>query len=225
MGQNGARTLRDGEPSERIAGIPTAGVPGRHFPGQHVRGLCTRHLPAFGAFRLLLARMGSARYPARRRKRFPAWRLGADRSGGALRRQRDCVNTLTFRLDEPPSLNEMIRLAKMRVRVGRDLKPLVYDSRKRAYETKALADLRLQGLFPPREPWSRWRIEHAEIRRHNLLDLLEMMACAKWCVDALVKGRYVAGDGPYQLLSLGTVEQKIDRANRGITLTISRVET
>jgi hypothetical protein len=57
------------------------------------------------------------------------------------------------------------------------------------------------------------------------LDLLEMMACAKWCVDALVKGRYVAGDGPYQLLSLGTVEQKIDRANRGITLTISRVET
>lgn len=131
---------------------------------------------------------------------------------------------MIFRLDEPPSLNEMIRLAKMRVRMGRDLKPLVYDSRKQAYETKALADLRVQGLFPPREPWARWRIDAVEFRLHALRDPVELFSSLKFPVDALVKGRYVADDGPHQLLSIPIPVQRIDRKNRGITLTISKVQ-
>lgn len=102
------------------------------------------------------------------------------------------------------------------------MRPVVYDGHKKAYETQAWADLRAQGFFPPKEPWARWRIVHVEMRRHNLLDPVECMASLKFPVDSLVSGRYVADDGPHQLVSLGTLTQLIDRNNRGITLTIER---
>jgi hypothetical protein len=131
---------------------------------------------------------------------------------------------MTVTLAEPPSLNKMLDLAKQRVRVGKRLVPIVYDRAKNAYELQAIAEMRTQGFFAPRVPWRRWRIEAVEMRRHQLLDPIEMLASLKFPVDALVKGRYVQDDGPDYLLSIPLPVQKIDRSNRGITLTIFKVE-
>lgn len=110
------------------------------------------------------------------------------------------MNRLVLTFPDAPSLNKMIDLAKKRARVGKRMLPIVYNTRKQAYEDEALIRLRQQGHAPPRTPWQRWRIDAVEIRRHNLLDPLEALSCAKWPLDSLVKGRYVADDSPRHLI-------------------------
>lgn len=138
-----------------------------------------------------------------------------------------CV--LTIVLPEPPSLNAMIDLAKQRTRRSRSggwmrrSLPVVYDQEKEKYELTCLAVARGQKLAPPAEPWARWRIERAAFRLHQLRDPLELLAGLKWTVDWLVSQGYVADDGPSYLLHTPYPEQRIERADRGVTITIAHV--
>lgn len=133
---------------------------------------------------------------------------------------------LVLVLPEPPSLNEMIRLAKQRTRRSRTggwmrrSLPVVYDQALEAYELAAVAMLRTQGVKPPREPWAQWRITAIAFRLHSLRDPVELRASLKWPVDLLVRQGYVADDGPRELVSVCEPEQCIDRANRGVTITV-----
>jgi hypothetical protein len=131
---------------------------------------------------------------------------------------------LVLTLPEPPSLNEMLDMAKKRARVGKRMLPVVYSGHKQAWEAAALIRLRIKGIVPPRTPWKRWKIEQVDFRLHSLRDPVELLASLKFPVDALVKGRYVEDDSPRHLLSVPMPTQVIDRSNRGITLTISRVD-
>lgn len=157
--------------------------------------------------------------------------LSASRSGEpvGVRRQdnvahRGVQGRFTVILSEPPSLNEMLDMAKERMRVqtktGARVLPVVYARRKVTYETKVLGEMRKQGVFPPSEPWTRWKVEDVVLRRRNLLDVIEALACLKWPIDSLVKGGYVSGDSPRELAVPPMLHQRIDRGNRGITLTI-----
>lgn len=127
---------------------------------------------------------------------------------------------LVLDLPEPPSLNLMLDLAKERRR-GR---PVVYAEAKNAYETQVIAAVRQAGHFPPRTPWARWRLERAAFRLQSLRDPIELLAGLKWPIDALVAGGYLAGDSPRALRGIPDPEQVIDRARRGVTLTITPVE-
>ena len=139
--------------------------------------------------------------------------------------RRDGMESIIFTLPASPSLNEMLRLAKQRRRVGRQSIPVVYDARKREYEALAIVLLRQQGVFPPREPWARWRIDAVHLARRNLLDPVEAMASLKWVVDALVKGGYVAGDSGRELVAIPLPTQAIERKKEAsVTVTVSMVE-
>lgn len=136
---------------------------------------------------------------------------------------------LTIVLPEPPSLNVMIDIAKKRTRktrtggwMKRSL-PIVYDQEKEKYELTCLAVAREQGIRPPADPWNQWRIERAAFRLHQLRDPLELLAGLKWTVDWLVSQGYVIDDGPSHLLHTPYPEQRIERSDRGITLTIAEV--
>lgn len=135
---------------------------------------------------------------------------------------------LTFDLPLPPSLNEMLELAKKRTRRSRTggwMKrslPVVYDQHLEAYELEALAALRRQGVAIPESPWPRWQLVSAEFRVHNLRDWTELLASLKWPVDVLVRLRLVANDSPREMAPPPTPSQVIDRADTGVTLTIAR---
>lgn len=136
--------------------------------------------------------------------------------------------SLTFDLPLPPSLNEMIALAKKRTKrtrtggwiKGRAL-PVVYDQHLEAYETEALAAIRRQGIVVPRTPWARWALVSAAFRAHSLRDWTELLASLKWPVDALVRLGFVANDSPREMAPPPTPTQAIDRAHRGVTLVIA----
>lgn len=138
--------------------------------------------------------------------------------------------TLTFDLPLPPSLNEMLTLAKRRTRRSRTggfmrrSLPVVYDQHLEAYEDLAVLELRRQGITPPATPWARWRLVSAHFRVHNVRDWTELLASLKWPVDVLVRQRYVAGDSPREMERPSSPEQSIDRRNPGVTLTIARWE-
>lgn len=137
---------------------------------------------------------------------------------------------VTITLPEPPSLNQMLDLAKRRTRRTRNggwMKrslPVVYDQRLEAYEVEAMAALRTQGVKPPREPWHRWRLVSAHFRLANLRDWTELMASLKWPVDVLVRQGYVADDSPKEMAPPPTPTQEIVRGNRGVVLRIERAE-
>ena len=137
---------------------------------------------------------------------------------------------LTFDLPLPPSLNEMLDLAKKRTKRTRTggwikgrAKPIVYDQHLEAYEDRMVVALRLQGIRPPASPWPRWQLVRAAFRLHNLRDWIELEASLKWPIDVLVRQRFVLDDSPREMAPPPTPTQVIDRRNLGVTLTIESI--
>ncbi len=136
---------------------------------------------------------------------------------------------LTFDLPLPPSLNEMLALAKKRTgrsRTGgwmRQTLPVVYDQRLEEYEQLAIAALRVQAVRAPAEPWPRWRLVSADFRVHNERDWVELLASLKWPVDVLVRQKFVLDDSPREMEPPPTPTQVIDRRHLGVRLTIAPV--
>lgn len=134
---------------------------------------------------------------------------------------------LVLELPLPPSLNEMLTLAKQRTRRSRTggwmrrALPVVYDQRLEAYELEAMAMLRQQGIAPPVAPWPRWRLVSAAFRVHGLRDWTELLASLKWPVDVLVRQRFVLDDSPREMEPPPTPTQAIDRKRLGVTLEIA----
>lgn len=134
---------------------------------------------------------------------------------------------MTFGLPLPPSLNEMLSLAKKRTRRSRHggwmqrSLPVVYDQRLEEYELLAIAALREQGITRPAAPWSRWELVRADFRVHNERDWIELLASLKWPIDVLVRQGYVLDDSPREMAPPPTPTQRIDRRNLGVTLTIA----
>lgn len=137
---------------------------------------------------------------------------------------------LTIDLPLPPSLNEMLALAKQRTRRSRTggwmrrSLPVVYDQHLEAYELEARASLRRQGIAIPASPWSRWALVSAEFRVHNLRDWTELLASLKWPIDVLVRLRLVANDSPREMAPPPIPTQGIVRRNLGVTLMIARLD-
>lgn len=127
---------------------------------------------------------------------------------------------IVLELPVPPSLNEMIDLAKQRS-VRRI--PVVYNRNLERYEKRCIVALATQGIWPPSEPWARWEIVEASFRLHNLRDWVELMASLKWPVDVLVRQGYVLDDSPRELAQPPTPLQRIDRSNLGVRLIIAEV--
>lgn len=138
-------------------------------------------------------------------------------------------DSLALDLPLPPSLNEMLALAKKRTRRSRTggwmrrSLPIVYDQHLEAYEIAAQAQIRSHGIVVPRTPWARWGIVRAHFRVHNLRDWTELLASLKWPVDVLVRLRFVANDSPREMAPPPTPTQSIARANTGVTLIIARL--
>lgn len=108
----------------------------------------------------------------------------------------------------PPSLNEMIDLAKMRDRRG---KPTVYSQEKRNYGFRCDVMTRLVKVFPPREPFTKWSIEEASFYLHGFRDPVELLAGLKWPVDWLVNRGFVKNDDAKSLVATPYPYQEIDR--------------
>jgi len=125
---------------------------------------------------------------------------------------------LTIELPVPPSLNEMIDLAKQRS-VRRI--PVIYNKERERYETRSLVALSHQRIVAPPDPWPRWRIVSAHFRLHNLRDWVELMASLKWPVDVLVTQRFVVDDSPRELLPPPIPTQVINRRQPGVILQIA----
>ncbi len=134
---------------------------------------------------------------------------------------------MTFDLPLPPSLNEMLALAKKRTRRSRTggwMKrslPVVYDQHLEEYEDRCVAALRVQGIAPPASPWRRWKLEVATFHVHNLRDWTELLASLKWPIDVLVRQRYVVNDSPREMAAPPIPSQVINRRCPGVTLTIA----
>lgn len=128
------------------------------------------------------------------------------------------VIRLTFDLEEPPSLNAMIEMAK--TRNGPWSK---YAEEKDRYEQIATVHMRNQHKRP-NPPWETWAITRLHFRLWNHRDPLELAAGAKWIADALVKAGYVADDSHRHLLEIATPTQEIARKDRGVTIEISQIE-
>jgi hypothetical protein len=137
---------------------------------------------------------------------------------------------VTLHLPEPPSLNMMLDMAKERTRRTKGggwrklALPTVYDQTKDRYQVECMLATRKVGVFPPRTPWSRWRLESAAFRLHNLRDTIELLAGLKWPIDFLVSSGFVTNDSPRELRGLPDPEQVISRQNRGISITIARLD-
>lgn len=133
-------------------------------------------------------------------------------------------------LPDPPSLNQMIALAKKRTRRTRNggfMKrslPVVYDQELETYELRCTAATRTAGIRPPPEPWPRWRLVRMHFRLHNERDWLELAAGAKWALDFLVRAGFVADDSPREMERPEVwPTQEIARKDRGLEITIERV--
>lgn len=137
------------------------------------------------------------------------------------------MSPIELTLPEPPSLNEMINLAKKRTRKSSSggwmkvARPLVYDQHHDAYQLLCTKALRDAGIKPPRQPWPRWEMTSAHFRLHNLRDPFELLAGLKWVVDWLVESGFATNDSPREVPSIPKPTQEIARKNRGITITIS----
>lgn len=138
---------------------------------------------------------------------------------------------IVFTLPLPPSLNQMIDLAKKRTRRTRNggfmkqSMPIVYDQALESYELECLAAIRTAGISPPREPWPRWELISMHFRVHNQRDWLELAAGAKWPIDCLVRMGFVAGDSPRELERPACwPTQEIARKNTGVDIEIREAE-
>ncbi|MBW3631057.1 MAG: hypothetical protein KY464_17430 [Gemmatimonadetes bacterium] len=137
---------------------------------------------------------------------------------------------IRLELPEPPSLNQMIELAKKRTRrtrgggfMKRSL-PIVYDQHLEAYELQCTAAIREAGVRAPSEPWARWRLVSMHFRLHSTRDWLELAAGAKWAVDFLVRAGFVLQDSPREMERPESwPTQEISRKDRGVVLVIERV--
>lgn len=140
------------------------------------------------------------------------------------------MKRLTLELPEPPALNKMLDIAKERTRRTkgggwrRDALPTVYDTQKEEYGTRCTVETRQAGIFPPRYPWQRWRLVEARFRLWGARDPIELLAGLKWPVDWLVQAGFVEDDSARHLVGIPLPDQVVDRGNRGVTITIERVE-
>lgn len=140
------------------------------------------------------------------------------------------MERLTLELPEPPALNRMLDIAKKRTRRTKgggwraEARPTVYDEEKEMYATLCDAATRQVGIFPPRYPWRRWRLVDARFRLWGERDPIELLAGLKWPVDWLVAAGFVEDDSARHLLGIPLPTQVIARGDRGVTITIERVE-
>lgn len=125
---------------------------------------------------------------------------------------------LVMELPLPPSLNEMLDLAKQR---SPKRIPVVYNKKLALYESRCVIAFANQRIEAPPDPWPRWKIVSAHFRLHNLRDWVELMASLKWPVDVLVRLHFVEDDSPRELAPPPTPTQEINRRNLGVTLTIA----
>lgn len=137
---------------------------------------------------------------------------------------------LTLELPEPPTLNEMLRLARRMTRRGpggrwmREPQSL-YWVRQQEYELAVrgalLGALAAGGQRLPTEPWPAWRVVAVEFRVHSVRDWCELHAGLKWAVDALVQAGLVANDSPRELAPLPEPTQRVARRARGVRLVVA----
>lgn len=125
-------------------------------------------------------------------------------------------------LPEPPSVNAL------------PSHPMQRHKAKRDYQRRTWVKACIQSP-PPVNPPQTVRID-AHFRLHALRDEDNLTASLKWVFDSLrwmqadIRFRsgvyenrgYFIDDGP-EYLTLGKVTQVVDRKNRGLTLTITRV--
>jgi hypothetical protein len=137
---------------------------------------------------------------------------------------------LTLELPEPPTVNEMLRLAKRRTRAGpggtwmREAQSRYWVRQQEYQQEVALALHRARlGDSGSRAPWPRWRIVSAHYRVHQLRDPLELPAGLKWAADALVNLGVVVDDSPRELETPPPPTQEVARSRRGVTLVIAPV--
>lgn len=128
---------------------------------------------------------------------------------------------LILQLPEPPSINEMLDMAKERVRRGRKIVPR-YWLEQQQYKQQAVTALLIARVPRPVEPWARWSIVEAHFALHALRDRVELFAGLKWPVDLLVSLGFVTQDSPRELLITCQPTQVIARTARGVRLTIQR---
>lgn len=132
----------------------------------------------------------------------------------------------------PPSLNQMIDLAKKRTRRTRNggfmkrALPVVYDQHLETYELLCTAAIREAGIRPPPQAWEQWKLVSIHFRVHNHRDWLELAAGAKWPIDFLVRAGFVAGDSPREMDRPDVwPTQEISRKNPGVIIEIAEVTT
>ena len=148
----------------------------------------------------------------------------------AMRRARgEPALLLTLEVEEPPTVNAMLTLAKRRTRKGphgvwMQRPQSAYWVAQQEYQARFADSLRQQmaaaGVPWPEAPWPKWRIVSAHYRVHQLRDPLELPAGLKWAADALVAAGLVADDSPRELSPPPAPTQEVQRRNRGVTLTI-----
>lgn len=146
------------------------------------------------------------------------------------RKKTDSPTRLSFSFPEPPSMNQMLALAKKRTRKGRDggwmkrSMPIVYDNARHSYQLDCLRETRAKGVRPPKQPWKYWAIVSVSFRLHSLRDPIELAAGLKWAIDFLVKEGYVADDSPRELHAPKNWPlQSISRQDRGVDIVIKRM--
>lgn len=135
-------------------------------------------------------------------------------------------DALIFELPEPPSMNQMIDLAKRRVIVRGKAIPISYDIARQNYEIECIATLRTQGFRTPAESsLERWRLIVAHFRLHQLRDWTELLASLKWPIDVLVRLGFVKNDSPREMAPPCLPTQIVDRHQRGVTIIIAPWQT
>lgn len=108
------------------------------------------------------------------------------------------ARVLALELAEPPSVNVLLRMHhRDRSRIRDDVWAQALAQKPRGWK-----------------PLKHFRIE-AEFRLWNLRDPLELWACAKLHVDALIHAGIIADDSRHNLV-VGEVSQMVDRKNRGV---------
>lgn len=137
---------------------------------------------------------------------------------------------LTLDLPLPPTMNQMVALAKQRTRKpwkGGWLKraaPIVYDNAMHEYQLNCSVELRMAGIQAPREPWKRWALLSAHFRTHSTRDWTELAAGLKWVIDMLVSQGFLLGDSPREMeRPKEWPTQEINRKDMGVRLTIKRI--
>lgn len=98
------------------------------------------------------------------------------------------------------------------------------DKKRAQYELACTVAAALQIAPRPGEPWAHARIT-MRFRVHNLLDMDNLMARAKWPCDWLRKRGYIASDAPKHLEWSGLPTQVINRRDPGVTVTLEEVTT